>query len=105
FVTILGRAKRFAKIAGEMVSLATAERIATAAYPDSRHAVVALPDARRGERLVLVSEALEIARAALVAAAHRERLPEIAIPRDTLSVAALPLLGSGKTDYPAVKRL
>ncbi|MGE3784673.1 MAG: acyl-[ACP]--phospholipid O-acyltransferase, partial [Alphaproteobacteria bacterium] len=57
FVTIVGRAKRFAKIAGEMVSLATAERIATAAYPDWRHAVVALPDERRGERLVLVSEA------------------------------------------------
>lgn len=105
FVAIAGRAKRFAKVGGEMISLAAAERIATAAYPQSRHAVVALPDPRRGERLVLVSEAAEVRRDALVAAAHREGLPEIAIPRDVLAVAMLPLLGSGKTDYPAVQRL
>jgi acyl-[acyl-carrier-protein]-phospholipid O-acyltransferase / long-chain-fatty-acid--[acyl-carrier-protein] ligase len=105
FVTILGRVKRFAKVAGEMVSLAAAERIATAAYPGSRHAVVALPDVRRGERLVLVSEAPSVRREALVEAAHREGLPEIAIPRDVVAVAALPLLGSGKTDYPAAQRL
>jgi acyl-[acyl-carrier-protein]-phospholipid O-acyltransferase/long-chain-fatty-acid--[acyl-carrier-protein] ligase len=105
FVTIAGRAKRFAKLAGEMVSLGVAERIAVAAYPEYRHAVVALPDSRRGERLVLVSEAPAITREALVEAAHRERLPEIAIPRDIVAITALPLLGSGKTDYPAVQRL
>jgi acyl-[acyl-carrier-protein]-phospholipid O-acyltransferase/long-chain-fatty-acid--[acyl-carrier-protein] ligase len=105
FVTIVGRAKRFAKLAGEMVSLAVAERIAAAAYPDWRHAVVALPDSRRGERLVLVTEAPEIRRDALIEAATRERLPELAIPRDIIAGVALPLLGSGKTDYPAVTRL
>jgi acyl-[acyl-carrier-protein]-phospholipid O-acyltransferase/long-chain-fatty-acid--[acyl-carrier-protein] ligase len=105
FVTIVGRAKRFAKLGGEMVSLAVAERIAVAAYPDYRHAVVALPDARRGERLMLVSEAPDVKRDALVEAAHREGLPEIAIPRNVCTVAALPLLGSGKTDYAAVLRL
>jgi acyl-[acyl-carrier-protein]-phospholipid O-acyltransferase / long-chain-fatty-acid--[acyl-carrier-protein] ligase len=105
FVTIVGRAKRFAKIAGEMVSLAVAERIASAAYPDWRHAVVALPDSRRGERLVLVSEAPEIRRETLVGAAQREHLPELAIPRDIIAAVKLPLLGSGKTDYPAATRL
>jgi acyl-[acyl-carrier-protein]-phospholipid O-acyltransferase / long-chain-fatty-acid--[acyl-carrier-protein] ligase len=105
FVTIAGRAKRFAKLAGEMVSLAVAERIAAAAYPDYRHAVVAVPDARRGERLVLVSEAPSIARDLLVDAARREGLPEIAIPRYVITVAALPLLGSGKTDYAKVPQL
>lgn len=105
FVTISGRAKRFAKLAGEMVSLAVSEQIAAAAYPDYRHAVVAVPDARRGERLVLVSEAPSIARDLLVDAARREGLPEIAIPRDAVTVAALPLLGSGKTDYAKVPQL
>jgi acyl-[acyl-carrier-protein]-phospholipid O-acyltransferase/long-chain-fatty-acid--[acyl-carrier-protein] ligase len=105
YVTIAGRAKRFAKLAGEMVSLAVAERIATTAYPDHRHAVIAVPDDRRGERLVLVSEAPEVRREALVEAAHRERLPELAIARDVVVIASLPLLGSGKTDYPAVQRL
>jgi acyl-[acyl-carrier-protein]-phospholipid O-acyltransferase / long-chain-fatty-acid--[acyl-carrier-protein] ligase len=105
FVTIAGRAKRFAKLAGEMVSLAVAERIAATAYPECRHAVVALPDQRRGERLVLVTEAPEIGRDSLVEAAHREGLPEIAIPRDVVRVVSLPLLGTGKTDYPAALRL
>ncbi|HEY8872208.1 MAG TPA: AMP-binding protein, partial [Stellaceae bacterium] len=105
FVTIAGRAKRFAKLAGEMVSLAVAERIAIVAYPDHRHAVVALPDSRRGERLVLVSEAPQVIRDALIDTAHREGLPEIAIPREIVQVATLPLLGSGKTDYAAVLRL
>jgi acyl-[acyl-carrier-protein]-phospholipid O-acyltransferase/long-chain-fatty-acid--[acyl-carrier-protein] ligase len=105
FVTIAGRAKRFAKVAGEMVSLAVAERVATAASPEYRHAVVALSDTRRGERLVLLSEAPELRREQLVEAAHREHLPEIAIVRDIVAGIALPLLGSGKIDYPAVQRL
>jgi len=105
FVTIAGRAKRFAKLAGEMVSLAVSERIAAAAYPDYRHAVVVVPDSRRGERLVLVSEAPAVGRDLLVNAGRREGLPEIAVPRDVVSVAALPLLGSGKTDYAKVLRL
>ena len=54
---------------------------------------------------MLVSDAPEVKREALVEAAHREHLPEIAIPREVCRVAALPLLGSGKTDYPAVQRL
>jgi acyl-[acyl-carrier-protein]-phospholipid O-acyltransferase / long-chain-fatty-acid--[acyl-carrier-protein] ligase len=105
FVTIAGRVKRFAKVGGEMISLSVAERVALAVRPQTRHAVVALPDQRRGEKLVLVTEAHDLVRAELTDAAHRERLPEIAVPRDIVAVAHLPLLGSGKTDYPAVLRL
>ena len=54
---------------------------------------------------MLVSEAPEIRREALVGAAQREHLPELAIPRDIIAAVKLPLLGSGKTDYPAVTRL
>ncbi len=54
---------------------------------------------------MLVSEAPAIRREALIEAAQRERLPELAIPRDIIAGVALPLLGSGKTDYPAVQRL
>ena len=50
FVTIKGRAKRFAKIAGEMVPLGGVEDLANKAYPKSAHAVVALPDPKQGER-------------------------------------------------------
>jgi acyl-[acyl-carrier-protein]-phospholipid O-acyltransferase / long-chain-fatty-acid--[acyl-carrier-protein] ligase len=105
FVTIVGRAKRFAKLGGEMVSLAAAERIAETAGPGIRHAVVALPDPRRGEKLVLVTEARGFDRNRLVEAAHRLGMPEIAVPREVVEVDHMPLLGSGKTDYSAITRL
>lgn len=105
FASIIGRAKRFAKLGGEMISLAVAERIAETAMPEARHAVVALPDSRRGERLVLATEARGLDRDRLFAAARRLGLPEIAVPREVVEIEHLPLLGTGKTDYAAVTRL
>ncbi len=105
FVAIAGRAKRFAKLGGEMVSLAAVERIAETAATEARHAVVALPDPRRGEKLVLVTEARGLDRNSLIEAAHRLGLPEIAVPREVIETEHLPLLGTGKTDYAAVTRL
>ena len=56
WIKILGRVKRFAKIGGEMVSLTAAEDLASAVWPDCRHAVVSLPDPKKGERLILVTD-------------------------------------------------
>ena len=56
FVTIKGRAKRFAKVAGEMVPLGAVEDLVARVWPAAIHAVVAVPDAKRGEQLVLVTE-------------------------------------------------
>jgi acyl-[acyl-carrier-protein]-phospholipid O-acyltransferase/long-chain-fatty-acid--[acyl-carrier-protein] ligase len=105
FVAIVGRVKRFAKLGGEMVSLAAAERIAETAVPETRHAVVALPGPRRGEKLILVTEARGFDRTRLLEAAHRLGLPEIAVPREVIEIDHMPLLGTGKTDYAAVTRL
>jgi acyl-[acyl-carrier-protein]-phospholipid O-acyltransferase / long-chain-fatty-acid--[acyl-carrier-protein] ligase len=105
FVTIMGRAKRFGKIGGEMISLAASERIAEVAFPETRHAIVALPDPRRGEKLILVTEGHGFDRNWLLEAAHRLGMPEIAVPREIIEIDQMPLLGTGKTDYPAVTRL
>ena len=51
-----GARQRFAKIGGEMVSLTAVEGIAGAVWPERRHAVVAIPDSRKGEKLVLVTD-------------------------------------------------
>ena len=56
FITIKGRAKRFAKVGGEMVSLAAVETLAADLWPDNISAVTAVPDARKGERLILVTD-------------------------------------------------
>jgi acyl-[acyl-carrier-protein]-phospholipid O-acyltransferase/long-chain-fatty-acid--[acyl-carrier-protein] ligase len=105
FVRILGRVKRFAKIGGEMVSLTAAEDLAAGLWPDARHAVIAMQDARKGERLVLVTDRLDAAVAALVAHAQALGAPELAVPRRIVRVPEIPLLGTGKTDYVAIQRM
>jgi acyl-[acyl-carrier-protein]-phospholipid O-acyltransferase/long-chain-fatty-acid--[acyl-carrier-protein] ligase len=99
FVSIQGRAKRFAKIAGEMVSLGAVEDLAARASPGFRHAALARPDARKGEAVVLVSEDPNLSRAALQRAAAEAGLPEIMLPREVLPGRSIPVLGTGKTDY------
>jgi acyl-[acyl-carrier-protein]-phospholipid O-acyltransferase/long-chain-fatty-acid--[acyl-carrier-protein] ligase len=105
FVTIMGRAKRFAKIGGEMISLGAAEALVFSLWPDDQHAVVQIPDARKGERLILASTRAGADMAALLAHARDRGVPEIMVPRTLLPVASMPLLPAGKIDYPAVERL
>ncbi len=105
WVTILGRVKRFAKIGGEMVSLTAAEDLASGVWPHARHAVVSIPDAKKGERLVLVTDEQHATVAALLAHAKRMGAPELAVPRRLVISAEVPVLGSGKTDYVGIARI
>lgn len=102
---ILGRVKRFAKIGGEMVSLTAAEDLAAGLWPDARHAVIAMQDARKGERLVLVTDRLDASVGDLVAHAQSLGAPELAVPRRIVRVPEIPVLGTGKTDYVAIQRM
>jgi acyl-[acyl-carrier-protein]-phospholipid O-acyltransferase/long-chain-fatty-acid--[acyl-carrier-protein] ligase len=99
FVTIRGRAKRFAKIGGEMISLPAVEGYAASAWPGCDHAVVTRPDARKGEQLVLFTTNRAAKGADLLAWAKANGIAEIAVPRDIRAVEALPVLGTGKLDY------
>jgi acyl-[acyl-carrier-protein]-phospholipid O-acyltransferase / long-chain-fatty-acid--[acyl-carrier-protein] ligase len=99
FVTIKGRAKRFAKVAGEMVPLGAVEDFVAKVWPDAVHAVVTVPDPKRGEQLVLVTEHAGASRAALATAARESGLPEIFVPRSIVPVPQVPILGTGKIDY------
>ena len=105
FVTILGRVKRFAKVAGEMISLEVVEKIALAASPEGQHAASSQPDEQRGEAIVLFTTERALTRERLQEAARAGKHPEIAVPRKVVNVEALPLLGTGKVDYVALKRL
>ena len=105
FVTIAGRAKRFAKIGGEMVSMAAAEALVDSLWPEARHAVISVPDPRKGEALLLVTTRQNADGREVLAAARARMIPEIMVPRAVLSVPSVPLLGTGKVDYPAVQRL
>jgi acyl-[acyl-carrier-protein]-phospholipid O-acyltransferase/long-chain-fatty-acid--[acyl-carrier-protein] ligase len=103
FVRILGRARRFAKIGAEMVSLAAVEELATRAWPGARHAALAVPDSRRGERIVLLTERRDARREELLARARTDGLGESHVPRLIVGTEAMPLLGAGKTDYTAAR--
>lgn len=105
FVTIKGRAKRFAKVAGEMVSLAAVEALAAELWPDRPSAVAALPDPRKGERLVLFTQAKEATRAAFQTFAKGKGASDVSIPADVVVLDALPMLGAGKVDLVAVAKL
>lgn len=105
FVQILDRAKRFAKIAGEMVSLGLAENLAASLWPHRSHAVITEADERKGEKLVLVTEEREANRKELLEHAKAQGITEIAVPRRIEHVRKLPRLGSGKIDYSQVTEL
>ncbi|MFD2407136.1 AMP-binding protein [Azorhizophilus paspali] len=105
FLYIRGRLKRFAKIAGEMVSLEAVESLAANAAPDFVHAAATRDDTARGEALVLFTTAPALGRDHLLAAARALGLPELAVPRTICRVDALPQLGTGKTDYQSLKRM
>lgn len=97
-VTIRGRAKRFAKVGGEMVSLAAIEAMVQQLWPDFNHVVVALPDPRKGEQIVLITEKPDADRDVLLSHAREQGFSELWVPKGIL-VSGVPVLGSGKTDY------
>jgi acyl-[acyl-carrier-protein]-phospholipid O-acyltransferase/long-chain-fatty-acid--[acyl-carrier-protein] ligase len=105
YVHILGRLKRFAKVAGEMVSLEVVESIAHAASPRHAHAAVGRKDATRGEVLVLFTEDRALRRDQLVQAARTKGAPEVAVPRVIEYIDKLPRLGTGKIDYVTLNQL
>jgi acyl-[acyl-carrier-protein]-phospholipid O-acyltransferase/long-chain-fatty-acid--[acyl-carrier-protein] ligase len=103
FVRIAGRVKRFAKIAGEMISLEVVEQIAVAASPNRGHASTTVTSERRGESIVLFTEDPELRREHLASAARERGLPELAVARQVIHIDRLPRLGSGKADYVQLK--
>ncbi|MBZ9674906.1 AMP-binding protein [Mesorhizobium sp. ES1-1] len=105
FISIRGRAKRFAKIAGEMVSLGAVEMLVQSLWPEERHAAVAVPDKRRGERIVLVTTADDANPDELRKFGKQAGAAELMVPNDIIKVDEIPVLGSGKTDYVSTRKL
>ena len=105
YVWIKGRAKRFAKIGGEMVSLTAVETYINQASPEGHHVVVAVPDERKGEQLVLVTDDNTLSRKTVTDAAKEALVSELMIPKTVILVEAVPVLGTGKTNYPEVQKM
>lgn len=105
YISIKGRAKRFAKIAGEMVSLTATEIYIAKLDPKSSHAIVAIPDPKKGEQLVLMTTSQNLKRADISAYFKENQITELSVPKEIIAVEKLPLLGTGKIDYVEVKNI
>jgi len=104
FIAIKGRAKRFAKVGGEMVSLAAVEMLASELWPTAITAVTAISDARKGERLVMVTDKHGATRGDFIAYARNKHASELMFPAEVVVLDKLPLLGSGKVDNMAIAK-
>lgn len=99
YITIVGRLKRFAKVGGEMVSLAFVEELANRLWPAGVHAAVSVPDEKKGEKVILMTDVLDASREDLIKIAREEGIAEIMLPKKIIAMKEMPVLVSGKIDY------
>lgn len=102
YIQILGRAKRFAKIAGEMVSLSAVEDLASRIAPDAMHAAIHLLDDKKGEQILLFTDSTNIDRESFVQIVRKVSTSELHIPKYFIHTSDIPVLATGKINYRAV---
>ena len=105
YIRIRGRVKRFAKLGGEMVSLAVVENCASSIWPDNMHAAAVLPHPKKGEQVVLLSDAPDVNREEILAWAQNHGVSELAVPAKVYHVPEVPLLGTGKLNYGEITKM
>jgi acyl-[acyl-carrier-protein]-phospholipid O-acyltransferase/long-chain-fatty-acid--[acyl-carrier-protein] ligase len=109
FIFILGRLKRFAKVSGEMVSLAAVEEALANAFPryGLRFAValVARPDEARGEKLIAVTNEPRLSMEEVRAAVQARGLSNLSVPREIKVLHDLPRLSTGKIDHRGLEKM
>jgi len=105
FLTIVDRYSRFAKLAGEMVSLGLVEgEIRKILGEEDQIAITAIPDEKKGEKLVLLLEG-EIELEILKEKIKSLGMNPLFVPSEFYKVDALPKLGTGKADFKGLKKL
>lgn len=104
-VFVVGRVKRFAKIAGEMISLDVVEHVAREASPEFHHAAVLGLQNHDGETTLLFTTDSTLTRARLLETVKLLGMRDLFVARRLMKVRELPLLASGKIDYGTLKAL
>ncbi len=99
YLFILGRLKRFAKIAGEMVSLVQVEEFPKKLWPENNNVVCAIKDPDKGEVLMLLTDNKNADLATLVNSMKNKGLSNLYFPRKIKIIDEFPILGSGKLDF------
>lgn len=102
FLHIRGRSKRFAKVGGEMVSLTFVEQLAMKTWEKGHHAVISLPDTKKGEQIILITTQKDATLHEL--AKNSQGVAAINLPKKILFIDAIPVMATGKTDYVALMK-
>jgi acyl-[acyl-carrier-protein]-phospholipid O-acyltransferase / long-chain-fatty-acid--[acyl-carrier-protein] ligase len=112
FITITGRLSRFSKIGGEMVPHIQIEETMTEIVGSNedgtmRVGITAIPDEKRGERLVVLYTSLPISKSELLQKMQLAGLPNLFLPGEDsfLEVKAIPVLGTGKLDLKGMRQV
>ena len=114
FLHITGRISRFSKIGGEMVPHLKIEECLLKIMDDPANAdagiplaVTAIPDSKKGERLIVLHRSLSKPVSQIIDELSKCDLPNLFIPSQDsfIEVTEIPVLGTGKLDLRAVKQL
>ncbi len=105
YMTILGRIKRFAKIAGEMVSLAAVEELVAKIDDENSHFATIIQDEKKGEQIILFTTNDLIKRGDITKQVREAKLSELYIPKAVIYIKEIPMLSSGKVDHLKMKEL
>ncbi len=105
YITIIGRAKRFAKIAGEMVSLAAVDSVVASIWPDNLHVAISAPDPKKGEQVILITDCTDADKRTISKKIKSEGFSDLMLPKTIIKVDEVPVLATGKIDHVAVARL
>lgn len=105
FFSIIGRVKRFAKIGGEMISLALIEETLEKAYPEAIMGVLSLSDESKGEKLVLMTNDEKVSAADIQKVILSAGLSILFAPKIVLYVKKPPLFATGKFDYQTAHKM
>ena len=99
YIFILSRLKRFSKIAGEMVSLNKVEELAFQCFNDSSFFAVAVPDKRKGEKIILFTTKEDVQEKEYKKFIKLHKISSLYIPTTIEYIEKAPILGAGKINY------
>ena len=105
YLKIQGRAKRFAKIAGEMISLSIVEDLAVSLYPNHMSAAVTISHEKKGEQILLFTNKPDFDKISMLQQAKVKGISELCIPKEIIYLKELPVLSTGKTNYRELIRI
>jgi acyl-[acyl-carrier-protein]-phospholipid O-acyltransferase/long-chain-fatty-acid--[acyl-carrier-protein] ligase len=105
YLFILGRLKRFAKIAGEMISLSQIEEFPKKLWPENTSVVCSIKDEEKGEALILLTDNEHADLSELKIFMQNTGLTNLYLPKKLKVISEFPILGSGKLDFKKLQEI